>query len=87
MIIHQTNINKVNSRDKGILSPTLYKSNSGFGGPVTRFPGIYSGRLNAQSDLGIVWKGTAVKALTDSVTFGHQYLFASENANSKPLQQ
>jgi len=38
-----------------------------FGGPVTRFLGIYSGRINEQSDLGIVWKATAIKQLVDSI--------------------
>ncbi len=38
-----------------------------FDGPVTKFLGIYSGRINAQSDLGIVWKGSAIKELTDSM--------------------
>lgn len=32
-----------------------------FSGPVTRFLGIYSGRVNAQSDIGLVWKATAVR--------------------------
>lgn len=31
-----------------------------FGGPVERFIGIYSGRINAESDLGIVWKAAAI---------------------------
>ncbi len=39
-----------------------------FGGPVTKFLGIYSGRINAQSDLGIVWKAAAIKELSDSIT-------------------
>ncbi len=32
-----------------------------FSGPVTRFLGIYSGRVNPQSDIGLVWKATAVR--------------------------
>lgn len=42
-------------------------STAAFVGPVTRFLGIYSGRINEQSDLGIVWKATAIKALVDSI--------------------
>ena len=36
-------------------------------GSVTRFMGIYSGRINEQSDLGIVWKTSAIKELVDSI--------------------
>ena len=36
-------------------------------GAVTRFMGIYSGRINDQSDLGIVWKASAIKELVDSI--------------------
>ncbi len=38
-----------------------------FAGPVTKFLGIYSGRINAESDLGIVWKASAIKELVDSI--------------------
>ena len=38
-----------------------------FGGPVTRFLGIYSGRINEQSDLGMVWKASAVAEVVDAV--------------------
>ncbi|MEY2536846.1 MAG: hypothetical protein QOG67_586 [Verrucomicrobiota bacterium] len=34
-----------------------------FGGPVERFIGVYSGRVNAESDLGIVWKAKALAEL------------------------
>ena len=34
---------------------------------ATRFLGIYSGRINEQSDLGIVWKARAIKQLVDSL--------------------
>jgi hypothetical protein len=37
-----------------------------FAGPVTKFLGIYSGRINAESDIGIVWKAAAIKELVDS---------------------
>ncbi len=39
-----------------------------FWGPITRFLGIYSGRVNEESDLGIVWKASAIKELVDSIT-------------------
>lgn len=42
-------------------------SSSAFNGPVTKFLGIYSGRINEQSDLGIVWKASAIKELVDSI--------------------
>ena len=38
-----------------------------FGGPVSRFIGIYSGRINAESDIGIVWKASAVNELVQSL--------------------
>ena len=38
-----------------------------FGGPVTRFLGIYSGRISEQSDLGIVWKAGAIQQLVASI--------------------
>lgn len=38
-----------------------------FGGPVTEFLGIYSGRINEQSDIGIVWKASAVRELIQSL--------------------
>jgi hypothetical protein len=31
-----------------------------FAGPVTKFFGVYSGRINDQSDIGVVWKATTV---------------------------
>jgi hypothetical protein len=38
-----------------------------FKGPVTKFLGIYSGRINAESDLGIVWKASAIQELVASI--------------------
>ena len=38
-----------------------------FGTPTVRFLGIYSGRINANSDLGIVWKASAIQELINSV--------------------
>ncbi len=36
-------------------------------GPVSKFIGIYSGRINAESDLGIVWKTSAIVELIRSI--------------------
>jgi hypothetical protein len=38
-----------------------------FSGPVCRFLGIYSGRINSESDLGFVWKASAIRELLNSV--------------------
>jgi hypothetical protein len=35
--------------------------------PATRFLGIYSGRINEESDLGIVWKASAIAELIASI--------------------
>jgi hypothetical protein len=37
------------------------------GMPATRFLGIYSGRINKESDLGIVWKATILRELVESI--------------------
>ncbi len=38
-----------------------------FTGPVSRFLGIYSGRINKESDLGIVWRAPAIAELVASI--------------------
>lgn len=38
-----------------------------FSGPVERFIGVYSGRINSESDLGIVWKAKAVAELVSKL--------------------
>jgi hypothetical protein len=38
-----------------------------FSGPVYRFLGIYSGRINSESDLGLVWKASAIRELIESI--------------------
>jgi hypothetical protein len=38
-----------------------------YSGPITRFLGIYSGRINEQSDLGIVWKTSAIRDLVETI--------------------
>jgi hypothetical protein len=42
-------------------------STSVFSGPVTDFLGVYSGRINDQSDIGIVWRHSAVAEVLDAV--------------------
>jgi hypothetical protein len=37
------------------------------GGPIWRFLGIYSGRINDESDLGVVWKESAILELINSI--------------------
>jgi hypothetical protein len=47
---------------------TMQDGSSGvFGGPVTKFLGVYSGRINEESDLGIVWKASAVSVVVSAV--------------------
>lgn len=36
-------------------------------GPVSKLIGIYSGRINAESDLGIVWKTSALRELVERI--------------------
>lgn len=38
-----------------------------FAGPVTRLLGIYSGRVNSESDIGIVWKTESIRELANSI--------------------
>lgn len=38
-----------------------------FNGPVSKFIGIYSGRINPESDIGIVWKASAIQQLAQSL--------------------
>ena len=38
-----------------------------YNGPVFRFLGIYSGRINKESDLGVVWKASAIQQLLSSL--------------------
>ena len=42
-------------------------SSAVFQGPVSRFLGVYSGRINLESDLGIVWKAHAIQELVESL--------------------
>ena len=42
-------------------------SSAMFRGPVTRFLGVYSGRINPESDLGIVWKADSIRELVGSL--------------------
>lgn len=38
-----------------------------FTNPVYKFLGIYSGRINSESDLGIVWRASAIRELVESI--------------------
>jgi hypothetical protein len=38
-----------------------------FQGPLMRFLGIYSGRINDETDIGIVWKVSAIRELFESL--------------------
>ena len=38
-----------------------------FNGPVSKFIGIYSGRISPESDLGMVWKASAIQELINSI--------------------
>lgn len=42
-------------------------SSAAFSGPVSKLIGIYSGRINSESDLGIVWKTSAILELVRSI--------------------
>ena len=37
------------------------------GGAITEFLGIYSGRVNVDSDIGLVWKASIIKELIESI--------------------
>lgn len=47
--------------------PTTDGNTSIFTGPVQRLMGIYSGRVNAESDLGFVWKASAIQELVSAL--------------------
>jgi Trypsin-like peptidase domain len=53
-------------RNRGVV-PTTDGGATDFGYPVWQFLGIYSGRINAESDLGMVWKAQALAQLIDSM--------------------
>ena len=53
-------------RSGGVISMTDGSAAS-FDGPVSRLIGIYSGRINAESDIGIVWKTSAILELINSI--------------------
>lgn len=42
-------------------------SSAVYAGPVSKLIGVYSGRINAESDLGIVWKTSAIFELVNSI--------------------
>jgi len=47
--------------------PTAIGQSTVFDWPVERFIGIYSGRINQESDLGIVWKAAAISQLVQTL--------------------
>jgi hypothetical protein len=59
----------VASRNAGMV-PLRNGNVSAFTGHVSNFLGIYSGRINEQSDIGIVWKRTAIAELVNSLAPG-----------------
>jgi len=55
------------SYSSGGAAATDDGSTSIFNGPVYRFLGVYSGRINDESDLGIVWKASSLRELVDTL--------------------
>lgn len=51
----------------GGLLPTSVGSSTLFDGPVGKFLGIYSGRIDKDSDIGMIWKASALKDLIESL--------------------
>lgn len=51
----------------GGMIPMSDGSTAGYSGPVSRLIGIYSGRINEKSDLGIVWKAKAILELIKNI--------------------
>jgi len=49
----------------GGMVPLDDGSTAAYNGPVFRFLGIYSGRISAESDLGHVWKASAIAEIID----------------------
>ena len=47
----------------GGMIPMMNGDTAAFTGPVSKFIGIYSGRINNESDLGIVWRASAILEL------------------------
>jgi Trypsin-like peptidase domain len=53
-------------RNGGMVAMTNGDS-AAFDVPTTRFLGVYSGRINEESDLGIVWKASMVRELISAI--------------------
>lgn len=45
------------------LVPTRDGGSAMYSGPVTKLLGVYSGRINGQSDLGFVWKTRVIREI------------------------
>jgi Trypsin-like peptidase domain len=56
VILHRTGA--VTAENGGIVN---------YGRPVTKFKGMYSSRINAESDIGVVWKASAIAELVNSI--------------------
>lgn len=64
----------------GGMVPMQDGSSAMFGGAVTRLIGIYSGRVNSESDLGKAWKVNAIQDVVEG-------LRRSQMVNSRWLDQ
>lgn len=51
----------------GGMVPMTNGDTVAFNGPVWKFIGIYSGRINNESDLGIVWRASAIQELVSTL--------------------
>lgn len=51
----------------GGMVPKMDGSTVAFNGPVYKFMGIYSGRINNESDLGLVWRAAAIHELVSTL--------------------
>lgn len=63
-----------------VRSGAQYKE---FSGPVTKLLGVFGGRLNRQSDLGIVWRVSAISEVVDAI--GHT-IQQQKNPEPEPAQ-
>jgi hypothetical protein len=54
----------------GGMVPMENGDNAVFGNPVWRPMGVYSGRINEESDLGMVWKWTVVQEVIEAGDHG-----------------
>lgn len=55
----------------GGMSAMADGSSAAFSGPVMNLLGVYSGRVNAESDIGLVWKVRAIRDIVEAQKRGH----------------